>query len=113
MTIARRSIHFDRINDAALPLLPAICSRLLPDGHLVGKEWVAKNPTRLDRQPGSFSINLKSGRWADFALKDVGGKHSGGDPVSLVAYLTKTSQAEAALLLSRMLGIDTMGGVHD
>jgi hypothetical protein len=90
MTKIRRRIDFAHINDAALPLLPAICARLLSDGHRVGTEWVAKNPTRLDRQPGSFSINLKSGQWADFATDD-----KGGDPISLVAYLAKTTLAQA------------------
>lgn len=108
MTKAPRSIDFAHINAAALPRLPAICSRLLPDGRREGTEWVAKNPTRLDRRAGSFKINLKSGRWADFATDD-----RGGDPVSLVAYITKTPQTEAARLLSRMLGIETMGGAHD
>ncbi len=108
MTKAPRSIDFARINAAALLHLPAICSRLAPDGRREGQEWVAKNPTRLDRRAGSFKINLKSGRWADFATDE-----KGGDPVSLVAYTAKTSQANAARLLSRMLGIKTMGGAHD
>lgn len=108
MTKAPRSIDFARINAAALPHLPAICARLAPGGRREGQEWVPKNPTRLDRRAGSFKINLKSGHWADFAIGD-----KGGDPVSLVAYIAKTSQAEAARLLSRMLGIETMGGAHD
>lgn len=103
-----RSIDFARVNAAALPCLPAICSRLLPDGRREGTEWIAKNPTRIDRRAGSFKINLKSGRWADFATDD-----RGGDPVSLVAYIAKTSQAEAARLLSRMLGIEIAGGAHE
>lgn len=108
MTKAPRSIDFDHINAVALPSLPAICSRLLPDGRREGKEWVALNPTRPDRRAGSFKINLKSGRWGDFAIGD-----KGGDPVSLVAYIAKTSQAKAAHLLGRMLGIEIMGGAHD
>lgn len=107
MTRGPYSIDFAHINATALPCLPAICSRLLPDGRRKGTEWVAKNPTRLDRRAGSFMINLKTGRWGDFATND-----KGGDPVSLVAYITKTSQAEAARLLSRMLGIETKGGAH-
>ena len=45
-----------------------------------GHEYVARNPTRADRRPGSFKINLRTGRWADFATGD-----KGGDPVSLAA----------------------------
>ena len=44
--------------------------------------YVALNPTRNDRRPGSFKINIRTGRWCDFATGD-----RGGDPVSLVAYL--------------------------
>ena len=45
-----------------------------------GHEWVAKNPTRADRHAGSFSVNLRSGKWADFATGD-----KGGDVVALAA----------------------------
>lgn len=54
----------------------------LPDGKRNGQEWVARNPTRDDRKAGSFTVNLKTGRWADFASGDMG-----GDLVSLYAYL--------------------------
>ena len=37
---------------------------------------------RSDRRPGSFSVNTRTGRWADFATGD-----RGGDVVSLAAYL--------------------------
>jgi hypothetical protein len=35
-----------------------------------------------DQNPGSFSINVRTGRWADFATGD-----KGGDVISLAAYL--------------------------
>jgi hypothetical protein len=66
----------------------------------MGHEWVARNPTRADRKPGSFRVNLRTGRWADFATGDAG-----GDPVSLAAYLSGTGQAEAARALADMLGV--------
>ena len=34
--------------------------------------WLAKNSTRRNRPAGSYEINLKSGRWADFATDDEG-----------------------------------------
>lgn len=98
-------IDFETINRAALAALPAILRRLLPDGRIIGCEWVARNPTRGDRRPGSFKINLRTGRWADFATGDCG-----GDPVSLFAYVEAVSQAEAARRLARMLGLDTREG---
>ena len=58
------------------------------------------NPNRADRRPGSFSINVRTGRWCDFATGD-----RGGDPVSLAAYLFNLSQVDAARRLAGMLGL--------
>ena len=98
-------VDFAAINREALPLLPAILDRLLPNGRREGKEYVALNPRRADRHPGSFRINLANGRWADFALADKSTR--GGDPISLVAYLLNIKQSKAARGLMRMLGMDT------
>ena len=94
---------FAAINNAALPVLPALVVRWLPDGRRQGCEWVARNPCRVDRRPGSFRVNLQTGRWADFALEDV----RGGDPVSLAAYLSGQSQSDAARALADMLGVSS------
>jgi hypothetical protein len=95
-------IDFARVNAAALGALPALLSRWLPGGRWEGQEYVARNPKRGDRRPGSFKIN-RNGHWADFAL---GKGHAGGDPISLAAYLGGLSQIEAARELARSLGID-------
>jgi hypothetical protein len=100
-------VDFESINRAALAVLPAILRRLLPDGRIIGGEYVALNPTRSDRRPGSFKINLRTGRWSDFATGD-----KGGDPVSLCAYVEGVSQGEAARLLAKMLGLDTRETRH-
>ena len=92
---------FHAINRAALSALPALLGRWLPDGKKQGHEWVARNPRRSDRQPGSFSVNLNTGRWADFAEADA----RGGDVISLAAYLSGLSQFEAACELAKMLGL--------
>ncbi len=94
-------IDFACVNAAALGALPALCARWLPDGRRNGREWDARNPTRADRRPGSFKVNLTTGRWADFATGE-----GGGDPISLAAYLHNLTQAEAARRLAAMLGID-------
>jgi hypothetical protein len=94
-------IDFDRINHAALAALPVLLQRWLPDGRQRGREWVARNPIRDDRRPGSFSINMRTGRWADFA---DGAR--GGDVVSLFAYLRGIRQSDAARELAYLLGID-------
>ncbi len=93
-------VDFAAVNRAALGRLPDILRRWLPDGRVEGHEYVARNPRRVDRRPGSFKINLHTGRWSDFATGD-----SGGDPVSLAAYLSGTGQVEAARGLATMLGV--------
>jgi hypothetical protein len=79
----------------------------LPKGKVVGREIVALNPRRADRNLGSFKINRYNGRWCDFATGE-----RGGDRVSLVAYLADVSQGEAARLLAQMLGMETGGHRH-
>lgn len=97
------SINFAGINRAALTVLPALLARWLPDGRCVGREYVARNPTRADRTPGSFKVVIsgrRAGSWSDFATGD-----RGGDPVSLCAYIHNMGQGEAARALADMLGV--------
>lgn len=96
-----RRIDFARIAAAALANAEDICRRWLPDGRRDGAEWVAINPRRSDHRRGSFKVNLRSGRWSDFAVGVAG-----GDLTSLAAYLSDLSQRDAALRIAEMLGID-------
>ncbi len=96
----RVKIDFAVLKKAALPLLPVLLARWMPDGRREGSEWIARNPRRHDRMPGSFKINMNTGWWADFATGD-----KGGDVISLVAYLQGVSQVEAALSLARELEV--------
>ena len=96
-----KRIDFFGINRAALANAEVFLPRWLPDGQTRGREYVVRNPKRPDRRPGSFSINLDSGKWADFATGD-----KGGDLVSLAAWLFDLNQAEAALRLAKMLGVN-------
>jgi hypothetical protein len=93
-------IDFTSVAEAARPYIETLCRRWLPDGRIVGREYEARNPRRDDRRPGSFRVNVRTGRWADFATGD-----RGGDAISLAAYLFGLSQAEAARELARMLGV--------
>jgi hypothetical protein len=94
------AIDFARVNMVALAVLPLLLARWLPGGRREGREYVVRNPRRADRTAGSFRINIITGRWADFATDDTG-----GDPISLAAYLFDLSQFEAARRLAAMLGI--------
>jgi putative DNA primase/helicase len=99
----RASLDFAAIHRAAMPHLEALCRRWLPGGRLFGQEWVCGN---LQGDAGkSCKVNLRTGRWADFATGKMG-----GDVVSLAAAVTGTGQAEAARNLARMLGLDGVEG---
>ncbi len=100
MAAGMQRLDFPAINRAALASLPALLRHWLPDGRLMGREYTALNPRRADKRPGSFRINVNSGRWSDFATGDAG-----GDVVSLAAYLSGSGQAEAARALADMLGV--------
>lgn len=100
-TTARRRIAFARIAEAALAHSDAIVTRWLPDGRREGAEWVARNPTRADHRPGSFKVNLRTGRWGDFSTSD-----KGGDLIALAALLFSLDMGEAARRVADMLGID-------
>jgi hypothetical protein len=92
-------LDFASIAAAARLRLPELTRRWLPDGIRQGSEWVARNPTRSDRHLGSFKVNLRTGRWADFATNQ-----RGGDAIGLAAHLHGLSQAEAARRIADMLG---------
>lgn len=99
-------VDFAAVNKAALSVLPALLQRWLPDGRRAGNEWVARNPRRDDRTLGSFKVNMRTGRWADFATND-----KGGDVISLAAYLFDLSQTDASQRIAEMLGMN-FGEVH-
>lgn len=95
-----KKINFRAINQHALPHIDKVIRQWLPDGTRKGSEWVALNPTRSDSMAGSFSVNLNSGIWKDFATDD-----GGADLISLVAYIERTGQKEAAKELEAFLGM--------
>jgi predicted P-loop ATPase len=99
--MARPKLDFDRIAQAALQQAEQLLGEWLPEGRRDGHEWKALNPTRGDSAIGSFSVNINTGRWADFATGD-----KGGDLVSLYAYLfTPGEQGKAARELAERLGV--------
>jgi hypothetical protein len=95
-------VDFASVDRAALGRLLEILTLWLPDGRIEGREYVVRNPKRRDQRPGSFKVNLDTGRWADFAIDGA----RGGDVVSLAAYLAGIGQVEAAERLAGMLGIE-------
>lgn len=96
-----RKIAFRRIAEASLAAADTLVPRWLPEGRREGAEWIATNPTRADKRRGSFKVNLRTGRWSDFAVDA-----SGGDLVSLAAYLFNLKQGQAAVKISGALGVE-------
>jgi len=82
-------LDFAAINDALDAAI--IVPQWLPGGHKRGGEYVVANPTRNDKNPGSFTINLRQGNWKDFATNE-----GGADLVSLYAYIFHDNDQGAA-----------------
>ena len=95
------NIDFAAINQVALVHFPALVRSWLPNGRRRGNEWVSLNPRRNDEHIGSFSVNLRTGKWADFAMGD-----KGTDVISLAAYIFGCRQVEAARTLAAALGVE-------
>lgn len=93
---------FEVVACAALAQSTTLVPAWLPEGRQHGDEWISKNPTRSDAAAGSFSINLLTGAWSDFA---EGGNAKGGDLISLFAYLHGLPQGKACAALARDLGV--------
>jgi putative DNA primase/helicase len=92
-------IDFPRIAEAARAAAPSLVANWLPHGRRNGHEWLVGD---LAGNPGeSCSINLNTGKWADFA-----GDAKGGDLISLYAAINRCDQAEAAREIGRELGIE-------
>ncbi len=94
-------LPFKEVAERATSYHTAILNRLLPDGKLIGVEFMARNPNRCDGKTGSFSFNIRTGKWADFATDD-----KGGDIISLYAYLVGCSQKDALFDVAKMIGFE-------
>ena len=93
------SLNYSLTASAALARANILLPQWLPQGRWVGQEWQARNPRRADNHLGSFSINKRTGAWADFAVG-----MAGGDLISLYAYIYNISQGQACQAISNMCG---------
>ena len=92
---AQRSLGHTDSHSRGVLLRASATTRFALGSRRQGREWVAPNPRRLDRRPGSFKVNLATGRRADFTTGDCGG----------AAYLFGLSQAQAKERIATMLVI--------
>lgn len=95
----RPDIPFKQIADQALLSIETLLARWLPGGKTQGGEYRVTNPLRADKKVGSFSINIRTGQWGDFATPDAG-----NDLISIYAYLEGLTQVEAAIDIADMIG---------
>jgi hypothetical protein len=72
--------------------VPEVIAALELDGERHGDEFLVYNPHRQDNKLGSFSINLETGIWADFAVR--GAK---GDLIALWQYVREVESAHEAV----------------
>lgn len=93
-------VDFKLIAAQALASVDSLLNTWLPGGKREGHEYKALNPVRSDRKLGSFSINTKTGAWADFA-DDA----KGGDLISLYAYLHSLEPLAAAIEVAGQVGV--------
>jgi hypothetical protein len=97
------SIPFEQIQSVSLAQADRLLSEWFPRGRRFGKEFKVGN---IQGDSGeSLSINLATGRWADFA-----GDHSGHDLIDLRAAMRHGGdRIAAASELGEMLGITVNG----
>jgi hypothetical protein len=86
-------IDFPPIRSVALRNAIAICNRILPGGRVVGNEYIVRNPKREDRKVGSFKVNLRSGRWSDFATGERGARRISREDGISIAHAPAVLQA--------------------
>ena len=95
--MATSPIDFSGIAAALLARAESLVPEWLPGGRRQGREWVCGDSS--GGKGRSFSVNLESGAFADFAT-DV----RGGDLIALYATIHTLSQAEAAFELAEKIG---------
>ena len=84
-------IDFKKVKQAARGYEEILLRRILPHAVKQGFEYIAINPTRYDRNLGSFRINARTLKWADFSTGD-----RGDGIITLWAYVRQLSQLKAA-----------------
>ena len=93
------NINFSLVKNSLRGHEYTVLCQLLPNGKKEGNEYIVLNPTRNDKNLGSFRINTRTWKWADFATND-----RGGDIISLYAYIKGINQLTAAQELIKTIG---------
>jgi hypothetical protein len=116
----RTSVDFATVNHAALCNVAKLLRQILPNGkYCPGGIYVARNPRRPHRSrdslwtdahvlsrdqiialDGTLIVNIRTGLWTN-------GDVIGRDLISLVAYVRRRPEIEAAVTLARAFGVAT------
>lgn len=97
-------INFTALADALLRDADNLVPRWLPGGERCGHEYVCGS--LAGGKGSSCSINLVSGKWADFASDE-----KGNDLLSLYAAIHGLSQGKAAAEVAREEGLEDVAGI--
>ncbi len=98
-------IRFEELASALLSRAEQLLAAWLPGGRRKLHEWVCGS---LAGEEGtSLSINIKTGKWSDFATGE-----GGRDLVSLYAAIHGLTQGQAALNVARDEGLEDVAGVQ-
>jgi putative DNA primase/helicase len=100
-------MNFQQLSHHLKPYLTTILADISPGGRQEGREYKASSI--YGGQGDSFSFNLDTQKWADFATSD----HQGGDIVSLYAAVKSMKQINAAHELAQQYGFKTEKNVTD
>jgi hypothetical protein len=101
---ADNHVDFAAVKAASIGSIETLVSRWLPQGKRVGNQWISRNPTRDDAAAGSFSVNLRSGVWSDFATSETG-----GDMIDFFCYLNRASPLDRPKAVGELLGVRSSG----
>lgn len=84
-------IDFSALKYQSKDNMLSIIRYLVGTGKIEGDDYIALNPTRNDAKPGSFRINIITGKFHDYATGE-----GGGNIIDLAMYIWKSSAKEAA-----------------
>lgn len=99
-------INFAALAAALLARAPELLAEWLPGGMRRGDEYVCASLSGGEGK--SCSVNLTTGRWADFGGDD---RDRGGDLISLYAAIKMIDMGQAALQLARDEGLEDVAGI--
>lgn len=94
-------MNFKQLAEHLQPYLSNILIEICPGGHQEGREY--KAGSIYGGQGDSFSFNIDTQKWADFAHSG----HAGGDIISLYAAVRGLKPLQAAQELASQYGFKT------